>query len=130
MYPEDFRYTKEHEWIKVDGDKATVGITDFAQNQLGDVVFVELPEPGDKLETHQTLGVVESVKAVSDVYSPISGEVTEVNGELNDDPEILNKDPHKKGWIIKLKVKDKSELEELMTASEYEKYLEGLEEEE
>lgn len=130
MYPEDFRYTKDHEWVKVEGDKATVGITDFAQNQLGDVVFVELPAPGDELEAHQTLGVVESVKAVSDVYSPISGEVTEVNEGLNDDPEILNQDPHKKGWIIKIKVKNESELEDLMTASEYEKYLEGLDEEE
>jgi glycine cleavage system H protein len=129
MYPDDFRYTKEHEWIKVEGDKATIGITDFAQNQLGDVVFVELPKPGDELDAHQTLGVVESVKAVSDIYSPVSGEVTEVNEGLNDDPEILNKDPHKDGWIIKIKVKDKSELEDLMTASEYEKYLEGLEEE-
>jgi glycine cleavage system H protein len=129
MYPEDFSYTKEHEWVKVQGDTATVGITDFAQNQLGDVVFVELPEPGEELEAHQTLGVVESVKAVSDIYSPISGEVTEINQGLNDEPEILNQDPHGKGWIIKLKVKDESELEDLMTASEYEKYLEGLEEE-
>ncbi|MFW6140833.1 MAG: glycine cleavage system protein GcvH [Acidobacteriota bacterium] len=129
MYPEDFRYTKEHEWIKVQGDTATVGITDFAQNQLGDVVFVELPEVGDELEAHQTLGVVESVKAVSDIYSPLSGQVAEVNEGLNDNPEILNQDPHKKGWIIKLKMKDESELEDLMTASEYEKYSEGLEEE-
>jgi len=129
MYPEDFSYTKEHEWVKVEGDTATVGITDFAQNQLGDVVFVELPKPGDELEAHQTLGVVESVKAVSDIYSPLSGEVKEINEGLNDDPEILNQDPHGKGWIIKLKVKDESELEELMTVSEYEKYLEGLEEE-
>jgi len=129
MYPDDFYYTKEHEWVKLEGDSATIGITDFAQNQLGDVVYVELPGVGDELKAHQTVGVVESVKAVSDVYSPISGEVTEVNEGLNDDPEILNKDPHKKGWIIKLKVKDKSEIEELMSASEYEKYLEGIEEE-
>lgn len=129
MYPEKYHYTKGHEWIKVEGDKATVGITDFAQSQLGDVVYVELPKVGDKLEAHQSLGVVESVKAVSDVYSPVSGEVLEVNERLNDDPEILNKDPHSKGWIIKLKIKDKSELEELMSASEYEKYLEGQEKE-
>ncbi len=129
MYPEKYHYTKDHEWIKVEGDKATVGITDFAQSQLGDVVYVELPKVGDKLEAHQSLGVVESVKAVSDVYSPVSGEVLEVNERLNDDPEILNKDPHSKGWIIKLKIKDKSELEELMSASEYEKYLEGQEKE-
>jgi len=130
MYPEEFHYTKEHEWIRVEGEKATIGITDFAQNQLGDVVFVELPESGDELKAHDTLGVVESVKAVSDIYSPVSGEVLEANEGLNDDPEVLNQDPHGKGWIIKLKLKDKSELEDLMTASEYEKYLEGLEEEE
>ncbi len=130
MYPERFRYTKDHEWVKVEGDIATVGITDFAQSQLGDVVFVELPDVGEEMKSHQTLGVVESVKAVSDIYSPISGEVTEVNEGLNDDPEILNQDPHSKGWIIKLKVKDKSDLDELMSASEYEKYLEGLKDEE
>ncbi|MCD6517465.1 MAG: glycine cleavage system protein GcvH [Candidatus Aminicenantes bacterium] len=130
MYPEDFRYTKDHEWVKIEGDTASVGITDFAQSQLGDVVFVELPEIGEELKSHQTLGVVESVKAVSDIYSPISGEVTEVNEGLNDVPEILNQDPHSKGWIIKLKIKDKSELDELMSASEYEKYLEGLKDEE
>ncbi len=130
MYPENFRYTKDHEWVKVEGDTATVGITDFAQSQLGDVVFVELPEVGEALKSHQTLGVVESVKAVSDIYSPVSGDVTEVNEGLNDEPEILNQDPHSKGWILKLKVKDKSELEELMSASEYEKYLEGLKDEE
>ena len=130
MYPENFRYTKDHEWVKIEGDTASVGITDFAQSQLGDVVFVELPEIGEELKSHQTLGVVESVKAVSDIYSPISGEVTEVNEGLNDDPEILNQDPHSKGWIIKLKIKDKSELDELMSASEYEKYLEGLKDEE
>jgi len=130
MYPENFRYTKDHEWVKVEGDTASVGITDFAQSQLGDVVFVELPEIGEELKSHQTMGVVESVKAVSDIYSPISGEVTEVNEGLNDDPEILNQDPHSKGWIIKLKIKNKSELDELMSASEYEKYLEGLKDEE
>ncbi|HHF51795.1 MAG TPA: glycine cleavage system protein GcvH [Candidatus Aminicenantes bacterium] len=130
MYPENFRYTKDHEWVKIEGDTASVGITDFAQSQLGDVVFVELPEIGEELKSHQTLGVVESVKAVSDIYSPISGEVTEVNEGLNDVPEILNQDPHSKGWIIKLKIKDKSELDELMSASEYEKYLEGLKDEE
>jgi len=130
MYPENFRYTKDHEWVKVEGDTASVGITDFAQSQLGDVVFVELPEIGEELKSHQTMGVVESVKAVSDIYSPISGEVTEVNEGLNDVPEILNQDPHSKGWIIKLKIKNKSELDELMSASEYEKYLEGLKDEE
>ena len=128
MYPNDFYYSKDHEWVKVDGDEATVGVTDFAQKQLGDVVYVELPEVGSSLEFHQSLGVVESVKAVSDVYSPLSGEVSAVNDELNDVPEILNQDPHGKGWIVKLKLKNKAELDKLMSMDEYEKFLEGLEE--
>lgn len=126
MYPESYFYTKDHEWLKIEGDSATVGITDFAQKQLGDVVFVELPEVGTQLEAHQSLGVVESVKAVSDVYSPIAGQVTEVNQTLNDAPETLNEDPHGEGWIIKLKMDDASDAEKLMTVSDYEKYLEGL----
>lgn len=128
MYPDDFFYSKDHEWTQVKGGLATVGITDFAQKQLGDVVYVELPEKGTQLEFHQTIGVVESVKAVSDVYSPVSGEVTEVNEGLNDSPELVNQDPHGKGWFIRLKIKDESELEKLMSAAEYEKYLEGIEE--
>lgn len=127
MYPDDFYYTKDHEWVKLEGEVAAVGITDFAQKQLGDVVYLELPQIGTELEFHQSFGVVESVKAVSDVYSPLSGEVIEVNEKLNDSPEILNDDPHGKGWIIRLKVKDKSELERLMSASDYEKFLDGLE---
>ena len=127
MYPSDFYYTKDHEWIKVKGDEALVGITDFAQKQLGDVVYVELPKPKTQLTFHQTLGVIESVKAVSDVYCPVSGEVIEVNSKLNDSPELVNNDPHGQGWIIRLKIKDKKELEKLMSASEYEKFLEGLE---
>ncbi|MFC2163519.1 glycine cleavage system protein GcvH [Acidobacteriota bacterium] len=127
MYPDNFYYSKDHEWIKVDGDVATVGITDFAQKQMGDVVYVELPEPGMELEFHQSIGVVESVKAVSDIYSPISGEVTEVNEGLNDSPELVNEDPHGKGWIIKIKIRDESDLEKLLTVSDYEKFLEGLE---
>ena len=128
MYPDDFYYTKDHEWIQVKGDKATVGITEFAQKQLGDVVYVELPEAGKKLEFHQSMGVVESVKAVSDVYSPVSGEVLEVNKGLNDSPELVNQDPHGKGWFIRLKIKDEAELEKLITASEYEEFIEGIEE--
>ena len=128
MYPDDFYYTKDHEWIQVKGDKATVGITDFAQKQLGDVVYVELPEVGKKLEFHQSMGVIESVKAVSDVYSPVSGEVLEVNKGLNDSPELVNQDPHGKGWFIRLKVKDEAEFEKLMAASEYEKFIEGIKE--
>lgn len=128
MYPDDFRYSKDHEWLRVEGDKGTVGITEFAQKQLGDVVYVELPQPGAVLEFHQSLGVIESVKAVSDVYSPLSGEVVEINEELNESPELVNEDPHGKGWIVRIKIKDESEVEKLMSASEYEKFLEGLEE--
>lgn len=128
MYPDEFYYTKDHEWIKIEAGKAIVGITEFAQKQLGDVVYLELPKVGTQFESHQSLGVVESVKAVSDIYSPVSGEVIETNEELNDSPELVNQDPHGKGWIIQLKMKDESELEKLMSASEYEKFLEGLEE--
>lgn len=127
MYPRDFYYSKDHEWVKLEGDIATVGITDFAQKQLGDVVYVELPAIGTRLGVHQTIGVVESVKAVSDVYSPISGEVIAVNEELNNSPEMLNQDPHAKGWIIRMKVNDKAEIEKLMNSVDYEKYLEGIE---
>jgi len=127
MYPEDFYYTKDHEWVKVKGREATIGLTDFAQKQLGDVVYVELPEVGSELGFHQSLGVIESVKAVSDIYSPISGEVVAVNEGLNDAPEQVNEDPHGQGWIIRLKVKDAAELEKLMSVDEYEKFLEGLE---
>ena len=127
MYPEDYYYTKDHEWIKTERGVGTIGITDFAQKQLGDVVYVEMPSVGSQLEFHQSLGVIESVKAVSDVYMPISGEVVEVNEKLNDNPEFVNEDPHGKGWILKIKVKDDAELQKLMSASEYEKFLEGLE---
>ena len=127
MYPNDFRYTKEHEWIKVEGGEAVVGVTDFAQKQLGDIIYVELPEAGKALEVHQAVGVIESVKSVSDVYSPVAGEVVGVNEELNQAPDLVNKDPHGKGWIVRLRIKDKAAVETLMTASDYEKYLEGLE---
>lgn len=126
MYPEDYYYSEEHEWVKIKDNTAIIGITDFAQKQLGDVVYVEVPEVGVKLKFHQSLGVIESVKAVSDIYSPLSGEVLQVNEDLNDNPEIINEDPHEKGWIIKLKVEDKSELEKLMSVSDYERFLEGL----
>ncbi|MGQ9672717.1 MAG: glycine cleavage system protein GcvH [Candidatus Aminicenantales bacterium] len=126
MYPKDFYFTQDHEWLKIEGEEAVVGITDFAQKQLGDVVYVELPAIGTKLDFHQPIGVVESVKAVSDIYSPASGEVVAVNEELNSSPELLNQDPHGKGWIIRLRLKDRSEVEKLMTALDYEKFLEGL----
>jgi glycine cleavage system H protein len=128
MYPDNYYYTKDHEWVKIDGNKARVGITDFAQKQLGDVVYVELPQSGVQLEFHQSMGVIESVKAVSDIFSPVSGAVVETNEELNDSPELVNEDPHEKGWIVEIEIKDDSELEKLMSATEYEKFLEGLEE--
>lgn len=127
MYPEDYYYSKDHEWIKVENGEAVVGITDFAQKQLGDVVYVELPEVGAIFEFHQSLGVIESVKAVSDIYSPISGEVVAINEELDGSPEVVNEDPHGKGWIVRLKLGDETEIEKLMSANEYEKFLEGLE---
>lgn len=127
MYPDDFYYTQDHEWIKMEGETGTVGITDFAQKQMGDVVYVELPKVGTQLEFHQSMGVIESVKAVSDVYSPVAGEVIEINQELNDSPELINENPHGKGWIIRIKVKDVADLQKLMSAIDYEKFLEGIE---
>jgi len=126
MYPEEFRYSKDHEWIKIERDLGTIGITDFAQKQMGDVVYVEMPDIGTELELHQTIGVIESVKAVSDIYSPASGEVVEVNKNLNESPELINEDPHGKGWIIKIKIKKSGEVEKMMSFSEYEKFLSGL----
>jgi len=127
MYPKEFHYTKDHEWIKVEGDEGTIGITDFAQNHLGDIIYVELPEIGKKLDVHQAIGVVESVKSVSDVYSPVAGEVTAVNGDLGQTADLVNKDPHGKGWIVRMKIQDKKAVDGLMNVTEYEKYLEGLE---
>ena len=127
MYPDNFYYSKDHEWLKVEGEVAVLGITDFAQKQLGDIIYVELPPVGKVLDAHQSLGTVESVKSVSDIYSPVSGEVIEVNSELAQTPDLINKDPHGQGWIAKLKIKDSSELQNLMKAADYEKYIEGLE---
>jgi glycine cleavage system H protein len=127
MYPNDFRYTKDHEWVKLEGDDALIGITDFAQHQLGDIIFVELPAVGKELALRQSLGVVESVKSVSDVYAPVSGVVVAVNEQLGQMADVLNKDPHGQGWIVRIKVKDKKDLAGLMTAADYEKFLEGLE---
>ena len=121
--PKEFKYSKEHEWVKVDGDIGTVGITDFAQKQLTDIVFVELPEKGKKAEKSKQLAVVESVKSVSDVFAPASGEVVEANEELASTPETVNKDPYGKGWIAKIKLSDKSELEGLMSAEEYGEFI-------
>ena len=125
--PIDRKYTKEHEWIKIDGDTAIIGITDFAQDQLTDVVFVELPEVGKQIEQNGNLCVVESVKSVSDIFSPISGEIVEVNKELVNSPALINNDPFEDGWIVKLKVKNEKDLDQLMTAEEYDKFLTGIE---
>lgn len=120
MYPEDCRYTEDHEWVRVNGDgTATVGITEFAQKQLGDVVFVELPEVGRTLETGEGFGTVESVKAVSEIFAPVAGDVTEVNEELSSSPESVNDDPYGDGWFIKLKLADPSAVGKLMNADAY-----------
>ena len=119
MVPPDLRYTKDHEWVRPDGDSATVGITEYAANQLGDIVFVELPEEGKKLDQFGTFGVVESVKAVSDLFAPISGEVVESNGALTGKPELVNADPYGDGWMIRLQVANKEEIDGLLDAAAY-----------
>jgi glycine cleavage system H protein len=125
MIPEDLRYTKDHEWIRVQGDVGTVGITDHAQEELGDIVYVELPKAGAKLEQSATFGSVESVKAVSDIYSPVSGEVTEANSALADAPEKVNDDPYGEGWIMKLRLSTPQQVESLMTSAQYQEYVES-----
>ena len=123
MYPENLRYTKEHEWVKVDGDVGVIGITDHAQKELGDIVYVDLPKVGAAVEAGKSLGSVESVKAVSDIYAPVSGEVVEVNGLLTSAPEKLNEDPHGEAWLVKLKLSTPGEINSLMSAADYLKYL-------
>ncbi len=118
-YPDDLRYSKEHEWVRAEGTRATIGITSFAADELGDIVFVELPDGGTSLQQFQTFGVVESVKAVSDLFSPVSGEVVEVNEALRDAPELLNADPFGEGWILKVELADAAELDVLMDAAAY-----------
>jgi glycine cleavage system H protein len=119
-HPGDLRYARTHEWVRAEGDTATIGITDFAQNELGDVVYLELPEVGRALQQNDVFGTVESVKAVSDLYAPVSGEVLEVNDELPDSPEEINQDPYVRGWMIIVKMDDPTELNELLTAKQYE----------
>jgi glycine cleavage system H protein len=121
-YPADYKYTKEHEWLKVDGTTGTIGITDYAQNSLGDIVFVELPKVGGEIAAGKTFGSVESVKAVSDLFAPVSGTVTEVNEALNTTPEQVNKDAHK-AWMIKVTLKDPGEANGLLSAADYEKFI-------
>ena len=122
-YPATYKYTKEHEWVLIEGDSGTIGITDHAQHELGDIVFVDLPKPGAKVTKGQTFGSVESVKAVSDIYAPISGEVTAANDALGQNPEKLNEDPHGAAWLIKIKLADAGEAQDLLSAADYEKYI-------
>jgi glycine cleavage system H protein len=125
----EFKFTKEHEWVKVEGDVVVIGISDYAQKELGDVVYVELPSVGDEFEKGDACANIESVKAVSDIYAPLSGEVVEANEGLEDKPELVNQAPHSDGWIFKLKMSDEAELEELMDSDKYEEYLKGILEE-
>ncbi len=121
-YPKEFGYTKEHEWVRVEGEIGTIGITDHAQKELGDIVYVDLPKIGSAVEQGKPLGSVESVKAVSDIFSPVSGEVVEINESLADAPEKLNQDPHGSAWLVKIRLSDTSQVSGLMSAAEYESY--------
>ncbi|MFP4608184.1 MAG: glycine cleavage system protein GcvH [Candidatus Natronoplasma sp.] len=121
--PEDLRYSEEHEWVKVGDGKIRYGITDYAQDELGDIVYVELPEKGEEVKQGDMLGVIESVKAVSDLYAPVSGKVVEINDELETTPEVLNEDPYGDGWVAVIEIVDKSEVESLLSAQEYEELL-------
>lgn len=120
--PAELRYTRSDEWVRIEGEIATIGITDYAQSELGDIVFLELPEPGRYLQTDETFGVIESVKAASDLYAPVEGEVIEVNESLQTALETINQDPYGKGWMIKIRMKDPSQAEQLMSADEYKNY--------
>ena len=117
--PEDLKYTKDHEWCKVEGDTITIGVTDFAQSELGDIVFVEVETEGEELDKEEVFGTIEAVKTVSDLFMPVSGEVTEFNEELEANPEVVNSDPYGEGWMIKVKMSDQGELDELLDASAY-----------
>jgi glycine cleavage system H protein len=127
MYPGNLKYSKEHQWILVDGGNVKIGITDYAQKQFGDIVLVELPEVGIKLEKGKNFGVIESVKSVSDLPSPVKGEIVGVNNEISGNPEILNKDPYNQGWIIKVKIDNPDDINGLLSAAEYEKIVESAE---
>jgi glycine cleavage system H protein len=125
-FPAECKYTKEHEWIRVEGDIAEIGITDYAQDSLGDIVFLELPETGTDVEREDSFGVVESVKAVSDLYAPLSGTIEETNEPLADTPELINEHPYSEGWIIKINMNDPSELDDLMDAKAYENHIKEI----
>ncbi|HEY0783001.1 MAG TPA: glycine cleavage system protein GcvH [Thermoanaerobaculia bacterium] len=124
-YPTDYLYSKDHEWVRVEGDLCVLGITEFAQKELGEVVFVEMPEVGEVFNAHDELGTIESVKAVAEVYSPVAGEVVEVNDTVVDDPELLNDDPHGEGWLIKLRFSSADDLKAMMNAEKYEEYVQS-----
>ncbi|MCB1007419.1 MAG: glycine cleavage system protein GcvH [Acidobacteria bacterium] len=123
MYPSEHRYTKDHEWVRVEDDVCVIGITDFAQKELGEVVYVEMPEIGHMFDAHDEMGTIESVKAVAEVYTPVAGEVIEVNDNLKDDPAAINDDPHGDGWLVKVKYSASTDFEDLMDAEEYEAFL-------
>lgn len=123
MYPKDLKYDKEHEWVKVAGEIAVIGISDFAQDQLGEVVYVDLPSVGDEVAAGESFGEIESVKSVSELFSPVSGEIVEVNDALGDSPETVNEDPYGDGWMLKIKMGDAAEVDELMSAEEYEAFV-------
>jgi glycine cleavage system H protein len=125
--PENLRYSKDHEWVKVDGDIAAIGITDYAQHALGDVVYIDMPRAGDKLGAHEAFGSVESVKAVSEIFTPLAGEIVEVNDDLNDTPEAVNSDPYGAAWMIKIKMDNPGEADAMLSAEEYEEYLSSVE---
>lgn len=120
--PDDLHYSKDHEWVRVEGDVGVIGITDYAQNSLGDVVYVELPKAGESFGAHESFGSVESVKAVSEIFTPVSGEVVEVNESLNDEPEKVNNDPYGEGWMVRMRLSNPGEVDSLLTAAEYEDF--------
>lgn len=128
MYPSEFLYSKQHEWIHVDGDVAVLGITEFAQSELGEVVYFEAPETGQSFDADDEIGSIESVKAVSEIFTPVSGEILEVNEALEDTPEIVNDDPHGNGWLLKIRVTEPDELEDLMSAEQYQAFVETAQE--
>ncbi len=122
MYPSDYLYTRDHEWIRVEDDLCVLGITDFAQQELGEVVFVEMPEVGQVFDAHDELGTIESVKAVAEVFTPVAGEVVEINETLADDPELINDDPHGEGWLVKIRFSSADDLKDLLDAEAYEEF--------
>lgn len=123
MYPNDYLYSKEHEWVRVEDDVCILGITEFAQTELGEVVFVELPEAGQVFDSGDEIGTIESVKAVAEIYTPLAGEILEINDAVVEDPEILNEDPHHEGWLVKIRFSSADDIKSLMSAEEYEKFI-------